>query len=283
MKTSFRESSGVLTRGAIKAKETDRYVVPAVEQAGRVLFTLAAAASSHMSLTEICSAVGIHKSKAFSILHTLQLFGLVQRNIDGKGYSLGTGLITLSRRALDNLNVPRLAEPILGKLATEAGGTAILGLIADKSVFVAAKQEGERDIGYTIRIGSRFPLTYGSHGKAIAAFLPKEELARLLQGKHQYFHGKPEGFDRKKLTEELIQVHQDGFAIDPGDMKPGLISVAAPVLGPGTTPIGYIVVIGLTSEETARQFGPSVAEAARTLSLQLGAKIDDQARNGVSG
>jgi DNA-binding IclR family transcriptional regulator len=206
----------------------------------------------------------------------LQLFGLVQRNIDGKGYSLGTGLITLSRRVLDNMNAPRLAEPILERLAKEAGGTAILGLIAGESVFVAAKQEGGRDIGYTIRIGNRFPLTYGSHGKAIAAFLGKEELDQLLQSKNLYFHGKPDNFDRNKLTEELVQVYLDGFAIDPGDMKAGLISVAAPVLGPGTTPIGYIVVIGLTSEETARQFGPSVAQAARTLSRQLGAELDDQ-------
>ncbi len=260
----------------IKPKETDRYVVPAVEQAGRVLFVLAGAASSHMSLTEICAEVGIHKSKAFSILHTLQRFGLVQRNVDGKGYSLGTGLITLSRRVLDNLNVPRLADPILKRLAQEAGGTAVLGLIADKSVFVAAKQEGERDIGYTIRIGSRFPLTYGSHGKVIAAFLTKENLDHLLQGKNLYFYGKPDAFDKKRLLKELAEVRGDGFAIDPGDVRPGLISVAAAVLGAGTNPIGYVVVIGFASEETARQFGPSVAEAARALSRQLGAEVDDQ-------
>jgi len=257
-----------------KANKTDRYVVPAVEQAGRVLFALAGADSSHMTLTEICAEVGIHKSKAFSILHTLQLFGLVQRNVDGKGYSLGTGLITLSRRVLDNLNAPRLAEPMLERLAREAGGTAVLGLIADKSVFVAAKREGERDIGYTIRIGSRFPLTFGSHGKAIAAYLTREELEKILQGKNLYFHGKPDKFNKRKLMGELTQVRADGFAIDPGDMKPGLISVAAPVLGPGTTPIGYIVVIGFISEETARRFGPSVAEAGRTLSRRLGAEVD---------
>jgi DNA-binding IclR family transcriptional regulator len=249
----------------------ERYVVPAVDQASRILFSLASAEFSHMSLTEICSRVGIHKSKAFSILHTLQRFGLVQRNIDGKGYSLGTGLITLSRRVLDNLNAPRLAEPILQRLAREAGGTAILGLIADRSAFVAAKQEGERDIGYTIRIGNRFPLTYGSHGKAIAAYLSEDERDQLLRQKKLYFYGKAEAFDLQRLLRELAEVRRDGFALDPGDVKPGLISVAAPVLGAGTTPIGYIVVIGLTSEETARQFGPSVAQAAKALSRQLGA------------
>ena len=249
----------------------DRYVVPAVDQASRILFALAAADSTHMSLTEVCRKIGIHKSKAFSILHTLQRSGLIQRNIDGKGYSLGIGLVTLSRRVLNNLNAPRLAEPVLQRLAREAGGTAVLGLIADRSAFVAAKQEGVRNIGYTIRIGSRFPLSYGCHGKAIAAYLSKPELDQMLREKKLYFYGDPDTFDRKRLLRDLARVRQDGFALDPGEVKPGLISVAALVLGASTAPIGYIVVLGLASEEAAREFGPSVAEAAKALSRQLGA------------
>ncbi len=245
--------------------------MPAVEQAARVLLSLADSRSSHMSLTEVCAQVGIHKSKAFSILHTLQKFGLVQRSSEGKGYALGPGLVTLSRRVLDNLNAPRLAEPILEKLANKAGGTAVLGLIYDKGAVVVAKQEGNHDIGYTIRIGNRFPLTYGSHGKAIAAFLPAAELDRLLQQKSLYFYGESETVDRQRLEEELVRVRQDGFALDLGDMRPGLNAVAAPLFGPGARPIGYIVVIGLISEEAARQMGPTVAQAAKTLSRQLGA------------
>ena len=259
---------------AKKKASGDRYLVPAVEQASRVLLSLAGARSSHMSLTEICADVAIHKSKAFSILHTLQKFGLIQRNSGGKGYSLGPGLISLSRRVLDNLSAPRLAEPILEKMANKAGGTAILGLIADKDVFVVAKQEGNDDIGYTIRIGNRFPLTYGSHGKAIAAFLPATELDKLLQQKKLYFYGESGAFNRKRLEKELAQVRQDGYALDLGEMRPGLNAAAAPVFGAGARPIGYIVVIGLVSEEAARQLGPTIAQAAKALSRQLGADVE---------
>ena len=160
------------------------------------------------------------------------------------------------------------------KLANKAGGTAILGLIADKGVFVAAKQEGNDDIGYTIRIGTRFPLTYGSHGKAIAAFLPATELDKLLQQKRLYFYGESETVNRQRLEDELAQIRRDGFALDLGDMRPGLNAAAAPVFGAGARPIGYIVVIGLVSEEAARQLGPTIAQAAKTLSRLLGADVD---------
>ena len=145
-----------------KKTSGQRYIVPAVDQAIRVLLSMAEAGSPSMSLTEICSRVGIHKSKAFSILHTLQRYSLIQRNGRKKGYSLGPGLITMSRRVLDNFNISALVRPFLERLAEEAGGTAILGMIENDSVIVVAKQEGDRDIDVTVRVGHRFHITYGN-------------------------------------------------------------------------------------------------------------------------
>lgn len=257
-----------------KKTDEEKYMVPAVEQASRVLFCLAGNSSSQMSLLEICDQVGIHKSKAYSILQTLQKFGLVQRFSDRKGYALGPGLITLSRKVLDDFNAPRLAEPLLEELATKFSGTATLGLISDRMVFVAAKNEGGVDIGVTLRIGHRFPLTYGSHGKVIASSLPVKQLETLLKDPKLYFHGGPDKLDRGRLEKELAQCRRDGFALDLGEMKPGINSVAAAVFGPGETPVGYIALIGLFSNEAARESGPLVSRAAKTLSQQLGARMD---------
>lgn len=258
-----------------KTKSTDKYLVPAVERALRLLFRIAQAESAHMNLTEICEKEGIHRSTAFCILHTLQKFGLVQTNGRGKGYALGPGIIGLSRRFLDTLSAPKLAEPLLAELARKAEATAALGLIADQNVFVAAKHEGERVLGITMRVGHRFPLTYGSHGKAIAAFLPEKELDGLLQEEKLYFHGDPSKFDRAKLNAEIAKCRRYWFAEDFEEMVPGLNVVAAPVLGHNERPIGYMVVLGLVSVEAARECGPLVAEAAKTLSRQLGARVDE--------
>lgn len=255
-----------------KGARPEKYTVPAVEQAARILFCLAGHGSPQMSLPEICARVGVHKSKAYTILQTLQAFGIVRRNDDGKGYALGPGLLTLSRKVLDDLNAPRLAEPILEELATTLGGTATLGLIAGRNVFVVAKHEGGLALGVTIRTGRRFPLSFGSHGKAIAAFLPPQELELLLQDDHLYFHGAPERFDRDRLGQELQDCRRDGFAVDLGEMQPGLNSLSVPVFGPGAAPIGYIALVGFFPAESARAFGPQVVAAGKLLSRQLGAQ-----------
>lgn len=257
-----------------RKKSEERYLVPAVEQASRVLFCLAGAGASHRSLIEICGQVGIHKSKAFSILETLQRFGLVQRNTDGKRYALGPGLVSLSRKVLDDLSPPRLAQPILEELAAKADSASVLGLIDGRSVFIAAKHESDGNIGVTMRIGHRLPLTYGAHGKAIAAFLPRKERDLLLQGKDLYFHGDPARLDKARLQKEFAQCRRKGFAEDPGESNRGLHVVAAPVFGPNRAPIGFIEIFVLFSAKAAHRFGPLVADAGKKLSRQLGGEVD---------
>lgn len=258
-----------------KKADNERYVSPAVEQASRILFCLAGAQSAYMSLIEICARVGIHKSKAFTILETLQRFGLVRKNTDAKGYALGPGLISLSRKVLDDLSAPRLAEPILEDLAIKTNSTAVLGLVADKKVFVAAKHEGEGNIGVTIRTGHRLPLTYGAHGKAIVAFLSEEERESLLKEKNLYFYGNPSKLDRKRLDREIARCQREGYAEDLSEVNQGLNVVAAPVIGPSGTLIGFIEIFLLFSPETAHQFGPLVAEAGKKLSRELGAVVEE--------
>ena len=105
-----------------ESKTEIKYLVPAVDQASQILFCLANHDSTHMSLNDICNKVGIHKSKAYSILCTFQKHGIIQRNIDGKGYALGLSLISLSRKVLDNFNIPKLAEPLPAYKITEDAG-----------------------------------------------------------------------------------------------------------------------------------------------------------------
>jgi DNA-binding IclR family transcriptional regulator len=245
-------------------------LVPAVEQASRILLTLAQASSSGMSLTEICAAVGIHKSKGYSILNTLQHFALAQRSPHAKTYSLGPGLLFLSSKVLEKLDIREAAAPFLQTLSRKTNSTAFFALIAGSYVFVVAKDEGIQDVGVTIRLGHRFPLAWGAHGKAIAAFLPERERAAVLTGAKLYFHGHPSNFDPRRLDEELAECRARGFATDLGDMKQGIHAVASPVFGLGGKLVGSVAVMGTFPADTASTFGLEVARAARELSKSIG-------------
>jgi len=227
-----------------------------------------------MSLAEICNQVSVSGSKAFGILKALQESGLIKRGKGGKGYALGPGLVTLSRKVLDDLTPSQLAEPVLEMLTRESGSTSVFGLITGETIYVAAKREGEGDIRIVMRIGHILPLTYGAHGKAIVAFLLEKEQDQILKDEDLYFHGDPGKLDRARLREELTRCRRQGFACDFGESTQGVNVVAAPVLGPAGIPMGFVEVFSLASAKVAHRFGPLVARAGKNLSQQMGAGVD---------
>jgi DNA-binding IclR family transcriptional regulator len=246
------------------------YTVPAVEQAVRIIFCLADNGSSPKSLTDICQEVGIHRSKAFSILNTLNEHAIVKKNPNRKGYVLGPGLLTLTGKMLQTLNLPRLAEPVLYELARQVGATVTLGIISEDKSYIIAEYLGSPGIGVSSPIGYVTPITYGAHGKAIAAYLPENELGELLKNKELFFYGHPEKFDKTKLRKDLALCRRHGFALELGDIQPGINAVAAPLLDQNKYPIGYVTIVGFFTEAEARKFGPLAIAAVKTISKEAG-------------
>lgn len=272
----YTEHVGTMMRAAKKSVDPNKpdysALVPAVEQASRILLALAQAASSQLSLTEIARQVGIHKSKAYSILNTLSNVNFVQRDPLSKAYSLGTGLLFLAGRVLESLDLRDTARPFLKRLSESTNSTAFFGMISERHLLVVAKDEGDQDIGLTIRTGHRFPLAWGAHGKSIAAFLPRQEREALLKSDKLYFHGSPAGIDRRRLNTELQEFRRIGYATDLGEMKVGIHAVAAPVFGRGGTVIGALVVLGTFPKQMADQYGSYVVRAAREFSESIGGR-----------
>lgn len=256
-----------------KNQHRKSYAAPAVDQAARILYCLASSPSVQMSLTEICDQAGISGSKAHGILQALQNNGLVRRGHNGRGYALGAGLITLSRKVLDDLIPSRVAEPVLAALTGETESTSVLGLITGETVYVAAKKEAEENIRVVMRVGHTLPLTFGAHGKAIVAFMAAAEQERLLLSEELCFYGSPDRLDRARLMDELAQCRIQGFACDFGESAQGVNVIAAPVLGADNDPVGFVEIFVLAPPQAARKYGPAVVRAGKAISRQLGALL----------
>jgi len=238
-----------------KARSAYKPLVPAVEQASRVLICLGRSPKFKMTLTEICNQVGIHKSKGYSILNTLKQFGLVEKDPQTKTYSLGVGLVFLARNVLDNLDLRDIVEPYLGSLANETSSTALFGLISVEQVFIIAKHEADHNVGVTIRLGHRFHITSGAHGKAIVAFMPDEQREKILKRAKLYFYGGSSAMDTKRLRKDLLECRRSGFAQDKGELQPGINAVSAPVFGPAGRIIGCVILIGTFPDALMQKHG----------------------------
>lgn len=249
-------------------------IVPAVDQACRILICLGKNSNPKMGLTEIANEVGIHKSKGFAILNTLHQFGLVEKDPQSKTYSLGIGLLSLSRYVLDNLRYPEVASPFLKELANETNGTALFGIIQREHVMVLVKHEGNQNIGFTVRLGHRFHITLGAHGKAIVAFMPEKEQKKILSQKKLYFYWDPSRVNKKRLKEELKKCRELGFAQDLGEITPGVNVVSSPIFAHRDKLIGALILMGTFPPNIIQKLGSRVVSVAKQISLKLGAEIE---------
>lgn len=243
--------------------------VPAVEQSTRVLYFLAAVPTGAATLTEVCRAVGVHMSKGHGILTTLCAAGLVVRKEPAKTYSLGPGVLTLARSLLDRTGVADAAAPHLAELAAVTGCTALLGLITAGRVFIVARREApDAAVGVTIRVGHRYPLTWGAHGRAIAAFQSPESrvdpdpAAMTAADEYPPPSSAAAGAD-------LEEVRRRGFAVDIGGMQTGVSAVSAPLLDARGDPVAVLILVGTFPAELAEGHGGRVAAAAREMSASL--------------
>ncbi len=258
----------------MKGKSAYKPSAPAVEQACRVLLCLGESLDFKMRLTEICRQVGIHKSKGHSILNSLSQFGFVEKDPHSKAYSLGPALIFLSRHVLDNLHYPEVVGPFLDSLAKETNGTALFGLVYGGHLLVVGKREGNQNIGFSIRLGHRFHITLGAHGKAIVAFMPEADRERVLSKRRVYFHGLDASrLNMKRLRDELTKCRQLGYAQDIGEVTAGVNFVSAPVFGVQEKVIGCVILIGTFRQSQIDQYGPKTVEVAQQVSYKLGADV----------
>lgn len=263
-------------KSTLREKKRSSYqpIVPAVDQACRILIYLSKNSNHRVGLSEIAKEVGIHKSKGFSILHTLCQFGLVEKDPQTKTYSLGVGILSLSRHVLDHLSYPGVATPFLEGLANETNGTALFGLIQGEHIIVLAKHEGNQDIGFTVRLGHRFHLTLGAHGKAIVAFMNEKEREKILAQKKIYFYWDPSRMDKIRLREELARCRESGFAQDLGEITPGVNVISSPIFAHRDKLIGALILMGTFPANKIEEYGNKVATIARQISRKLGAEVE---------
>ena len=187
-------------------------IVPAVDLAGRMLMCLGENAGATLTLTEICARLGIHKSRGYTLLNTLQQFDLIEKDDKTKTYRLGSGILHLARNILTGLDPGQIAVPFLSHLAQETGSAAYFGLIQGDRVQIVVGRDGYR-YGYTLSLGNSYHLTHSAHGKAIAAFMAREKKGEAPFGRRSLFLRRRRAGRYGEASRRIEKMPKDGLRL----------------------------------------------------------------------
>ena len=195
-----------------------------------------------LSLQEICQQVGLHKSTTATLIATLKNEQLLEQDPVNSKYRLGLGVFMLGAEA--SLDLRELALPYLEALNRQFRETVNLAAPADTNIVYIHKIESEYSMRTCTRIGGQLPFHCTANGKAIFAYYPADQLEKLLAHARLQPMTRDTVVDADTLRRELQQVRQEGYAMENGQLEPGLCCYAAPVFDFSGVPAAAISISG---------------------------------------
>jgi DNA-binding IclR family transcriptional regulator len=211
-----------------------------------LLSALAGASAQGLRLTDVVAVTGLGKATAHRILNGLVAHGLAEQDGATSRFFLGMRVVSWAASAADRFGLLRLAGPILAQLASKTEDTVYLSLRSSDEAVCIGRYEGAFPIKtLTLKLGDRRPLGVGAGSLAILAFLPEDEIERILaaQAKARTAYT----IDDPTLRKLIDRTRRQGYALNDGRMMPDMSAVGLPLIAGDGLPIGAVSVAAIST------------------------------------
>lgn len=242
--------------------------VPAVTRAIAIL-RLLGRTRVPLGVKAISQALGLVPSTSLHILRVLVAEELVKVDA-AKQYSLGSGVLSLARTALESNDFPTLVQPRIDDLSRRFGVTAIgLELPNLQHMIVVALSRTQAAVRLHVDVGSRFPALISATGRCVAAFSdqPKAEIERRFRALR--WNNAP---TYEAWCKEVDTVRRLGFSIDRGNYIAGVTVVAVPVpteRGPISRSLAAVGITGQLDRTRTIELAHDMQDAAKEVGTGL--------------
>lgn len=256
----------------VVATTHQRYHIPNLKRALEV-FEVLAKNTDGITLSEIARITGYSKNSIFRIICTLEDCGYVLKNKDHRKIRMSRKLAALGYAAFGESNIVERAMDVLRKMRDDLAETAMLGTMLEEDCVLLEQAPGRYPFKFLGEVGMRICFNASASGKAMLAFLPKEELDRRISAmKFKKFNPRTI-LDKKSFLAELEKVRAKGYSVDNGEEIEGVNCVGAPIFDAHGYPIASIWITGPGERIKESQFdeiGAKVRSYADIISVRLG-------------
>lgn len=223
------------------------------------------------TIAQISQKTGIPRAAVRRCLFTLQQLGYVDAELNN--FSLRPKVLTLGYSYLSSTPLTVSSQPYLNAISRDLGESCSLAVFEDGEVLYVARSAASRVMSVALNTGSRLPAYCTSLGRVMLAHLASADLdAYFAKVKLKAITDKTET-NQKRLREILVQVRQDGYAINDEELELGLRSIAVPVRGASGQVLAALNVGAQASRVSAgrmqQEFLPILLRGAQELSVLL--------------
>jgi DNA-binding IclR family transcriptional regulator len=246
--------------------------IQSIERAAAIL-RLLSEGGRPIGVVDLSAELDLPKGTVHGLLRTLMEVGLVEQNPESNKYQLGAALLHMGSRYLGGNELRARALLWSDALAARTREVVRLGVLHDSRVLIV-HQVLQPESFQTLEVGSLLPAHATALGKVLLAHdraavgkLAEAPLMRFTDATLSNYHS---------LAGQLVQVRQQGWANEIGELLPDEASIAAPIVDRHEVVVAAIGIFG-TQDGLIRAGEPDagllayVCDAARAISRGLGA------------
>ena len=184
----------------------------------------------YLTNAELARRSSLPKPTVSRLTHTLTTLGYLNYSESLGKYQLGAGVLALGYRMLSNMDLRKLARPLMEELAEYAQASVSLGARDRLSMVYVESCRSSANVTLRLDVGARIPMATTAMGKALLCVLPEAERNYLLDHVRQRDEA---NWPRIKAgLEQGFKDYQDkGFCMSAGEWQGDVHAVGVPVRG----------------------------------------------------
>jgi IclR family transcriptional regulator, KDG regulon repressor len=230
-----------------------------------------------VSIREVSAQLDLPKGTVHRLLSSLIYVGYIRQDAVSRSYFLGLKLLDLGGLVASQLDLRKIAAPLLRALADETRETVHMVVWDQGEVVYIEKVEPLTDMGglrMASRIGSRNPAHSCAVGKIFLSYLSPDDLEDFISAKGLPARTSNTITDGVALKQELKTIREQGYALDNEENEKGIRCIGAATLDESGTPVAAISVSGpafrVTKKIAQEILRRRVVETAAEISQRLG-------------
>jgi DNA-binding IclR family transcriptional regulator len=254
-------------------KEKTDYIIHKVVQALNILEQFHDDVDE-LSLTELSKRLSMNEGSVHLLLANLQSRNYIEQNRSTNNYRLGIKNLELAQTVLHQIDLYRVARPVLASISGECGEATAVAVLRKSHVIELDAIQSEHPVQVVSRVGVHLPIHCTAAGKVLIASKAADDLENLLQGMELVSYTRNTVTCVDELRLKLGQIVERGFAIDDEEMDRDVRGVAADIRNYAGLVVGAVVITGPSCRISLERLGGELARlvqnGAREISARLG-------------
>jgi len=216
-------------------------------------------------LDRILRACDLPRSTAYHLLGAMVAEGFVVHLPEEHRYGLGVAAFEVGSGYSRQEPLQRIARRPLADLVDRVGRTAHLAVLHGRDVLYVVEERAPGRPPLVTDVGVRLPAHLTASGRAILARLPPAQVRALYPNAAAFVDRHGSGPRTLGALRTVLQeTRQRGYAVEHGEVTPGLASVAAAVLDHNGHPVAGVAVTYESDADAGNLIGELSAQVRRT-------------------